>query len=85
MSDEGVSLDCFKLWSITALRSFLHLRRKSNEGSPEELAARCVVGKFSKSHILIYITNLSQMKMTVYYECIAVYKIKYILLCVGPW
>ena len=46
MSDEGVSLDCFKLWSITALRSYLHLRRKSTEGSPEELAARCVVGKF---------------------------------------
>ena len=35
-----LSLENFKLWSTNALKSFLRLRKKSNEGTFEELVAR---------------------------------------------
>ena len=44
--DEGVVLDVsmtvelFRLWSVAALKSYLHARKKSTEGSFDELTAR---------------------------------------------
>ena len=37
---EKMSLEMFKLWSGTALKSYLCARKKSTEGTFEELAAR---------------------------------------------
>ena len=37
---EQISLESFKLWSTNALKSFLRVRKKNNEGTFEELVAR---------------------------------------------
>lgn len=35
-----MSLERFRLWSTNSLKAFLHTRRKPNEGTFDELAAR---------------------------------------------
>lgn len=46
MGDSGVGLldivcvETFRLWSINALKSFLHIRGKITEGTLDDLAAR---------------------------------------------
>ena len=37
---DQMKIECFKMWSGTALRSFLCVRNKSQHGDLEELAAR---------------------------------------------
>ena len=41
---EQISLESFKLWSTNALKSFLRVRKKNNEGTFEELVARLTLG-----------------------------------------
>ena len=39
-SDEKLTLEDFQLWSTNALKAFLRVRKKKNDGSFDELVAR---------------------------------------------
>ena len=40
VAEEDLSFENFKMWSMNALKSYLHVRGKNIEGPFEDLAAR---------------------------------------------